>query len=138
MFLPGKSDLLFVRDRLLEDKLSDLDILILHSEVSAEAMSAALNRNVDPFVRRCILSTNIAETSITIPSIVYVVDSGRVKQRRFDPVSRAYSHSIEWISKSSSIQRMGRAGRSRNGHCYRLYSSSVHENFFPRTRNRNC
>lgn len=131
VFLPGKSDLLFVKNKLLEDNSPGLDILILHSEVSAEIMSTALAGKTDPFLRRCILSTNIAETSITIPSVVYVIDSGRVKQRRFDPILKAYTYSVEWVSKSSSIQRMGRAGRSQDGHCYRLYSSSVYENFFP-------
>ena len=131
VFLPGKSDLLFVQNKLLEDNFPGLEILILHSEVSAETMAAALAEKTDTFLRRCILSTNIAETSITIPSVVYVVDSGRVKQRKFNPISKAYTYSIEWVSKSSSIQRMGRAGRSQNGHCYRLYSSSVYENFFP-------
>ncbi|KAJ3615755.1 hypothetical protein Zmor_012323 [Zophobas morio] len=81
--------------------------------------------------RLCVVATNIAETSITIPDIRYVVDSGKVKQRTYefgeDSVSRL---DVQWTSQASANQRAGRAGRSGPGHCYRLYSSAVFQNYF--------
>ncbi|KAK4191356.1 putative ATP-dependent RNA helicase [Podospora australis] len=81
--------------------------------------------------RLVILSTNVAETSLTIPGIKYVFDCGRSKERRYDPVSGVQSFQIDWISKASAQQRAGRAGRTGPGHCWRLYSSAVYERDFP-------
>ncbi|GME72577.1 unnamed protein product [Ambrosiozyma monospora] len=81
--------------------------------------------------RLCVVATNIAETSLTIPGIRYVVDCGRSKERRFNEETRVQSFEIDWISKASADQRSGRAGRTGPGHCYRLFSSAVYENNFP-------
>lgn len=81
--------------------------------------------------RLVILATNVAETSLTIPGIRYVFDSGRSKERRFDPVTGVQSFEIGWISKASAKQRAGRAGRTGPGHCWKLYSSAVYERDFP-------
>ena len=81
--------------------------------------------------RLCIVATNIAETSLTIPGIKYVVDCGRVKERVYDKCTGVESFQIGWISKASAAQRAGRAGRTGPGHCYRLYSSAVFERDFP-------
>ncbi|KAF7550835.1 hypothetical protein G7Z17_g5436 [Cylindrodendrum hubeiense] len=81
--------------------------------------------------RQVILATNVAETSLTIPGIRYVVDCGRSKERQYDRVSGVQSYDIGWISKASANQRSGRAGRTGPGHCYRLYSSAVYERDFP-------
>ncbi|KAJ4302151.1 putative ATP-dependent RNA helicase DHR1 [Collariella sp. IMI 366227] len=81
--------------------------------------------------RLVILATNVAETSLTIPGIRYVFDCGRSKERKYDPVSGVQSFEIDWISKASSKQRAGRAGRTGPGHCWRLYSSAVYERDFP-------
>lgn len=101
--------------------------------------------------RLVVVATNVAETSLTIPGIRYVVDCGRAKevchsrslrcgpasdtssarlQRRYDPASGVQSFTVSWISKASASQRAGRAGRTGPGHCYRLYSSPVFENYF--------
>ena len=80
--------------------------------------------------RLVVVATNVAETSITIPGITYVVDCGRVKERRTDPKSQVQSYDVAWISKASAAQRAGRAGRTGPGHCYRLYSSAVYEENF--------
>ena len=80
--------------------------------------------------RLVIISTNVAETSLTIPGIRYVVDSGRAKERSYDPQSGVQAFSVSWISKASASQRTGRAGRTGPGHCYRLYSSALFENHF--------
>ena len=82
-------------------------------------------------VRLCVVATNVAETSLTIPNIKYVVDSGKVKERQYDPSTAVASFDVSWTSKASADQRMGRAGRSGPGHCYRLFSSAVFENYFP-------
>lgn len=81
--------------------------------------------------RMCILATNVAETSLTIPGIRYVVDCGRSKERSFDKTTGVQSFDIGWISKASAMQRAGRSGRTAPGHCYRLYSSAVYERDFP-------
>ncbi|GAA6000763.1 hypothetical protein JCM10207_004646 [Rhodosporidiobolus poonsookiae] len=80
--------------------------------------------------RLVVVATNVAETAITIPNIKYVVDTGRAKERKFDHASGIQSFEVDWISKASAAQRAGRAGRTGPGHCYRLYSSAVFENYF--------
>ena len=80
--------------------------------------------------RLCVVATNVAETSLTIPGIRYVVDCGRVKERIYDKGTGVESYQIGWISKASAAQRAGRAGRTGPGHCYRLYSSAVFERDF--------
>ena len=67
--------------------------------------------------RLVIISTNGAETSLTIPGIRYVVDSGRAKERSYDPQSGVQSFAVSWVSKASASQRTGRAGRTGPGHC---------------------
>lgn len=80
--------------------------------------------------RVCIIATNVAETSLTIPGIRYVIDSGRVKERHYDEETKVQSFKVGWTSKASADQRAGRAGRTGPGHCYRLYSSAVYETDF--------
>ena len=81
--------------------------------------------------RLIVLATNVAETSLTIPNIRYVFDCGRSKERRYDTETNVQSFEIDYISKASSQQRAGRAGRTGPGHCWRLYSSAIYEQFFP-------
>ncbi|XP_054715180.1 probable ATP-dependent RNA helicase DHX37 [Uloborus diversus] len=82
--------------------------------------------------RLCVVSTNVAETSITIPGLKYVVDSGKMKTKVYDKLVGGISRfAITWCSKASANQRAGRAGRTKDGHCYRLYSSAVFEHDFP-------
>lgn len=75
--------------------------------------------------RLVVVATNVAETSLTIPGIKYVVDTGREKSKDFNIITGMESYSINWISKASAAQRAGRAGRTSPGHCYRLYSSAA-------------
>ena len=72
--------------------------------------------------RRIILATNIAETSLTVPGIRFVVDTGRARISRYSPQSRTLRLPIEAIAQSSANQRMGRCGRTHEGICFRLYS----------------
>ncbi|KAF9026271.1 putative ATP-dependent RNA helicase DHR1, partial [Haplosporangium bisporale] len=83
-----------------------------------------------PGSRLCVVATNVAETSITIPNIKYVVDSGKSKERHYDKETGVQTFQVGWTSKASATQRAGRAGRTGHGHCYRLYSSAVYENEF--------
>lgn len=80
--------------------------------------------------RLCIVATNVAETSLTIPGVRYVVDCGRCKERKFNESNGVQSFEVTWVSKASANQRSGRAGRTGPGHCYRLYSSAVFEQDF--------
>ncbi|EHB01493.1 Putative ATP-dependent RNA helicase DHX37 [Heterocephalus glaber] len=79
--------------------------------------------------RLCVVATNVAETSLTIPGIKYVVDCGKVKKRFYDRVTGVSSFRVTWVSQASADQRAGRAGRTEPGHCYRLYSSAVFGDF---------
>ncbi len=86
--------------------------------------------------RKIILATNVAETSITIDGIVYVVDTGFSKQKVFNPRMRVESLLVSPISKASAKQRAGRAGRTRPGKCFRLYTEASYkteliENTYP-------
>ena len=80
--------------------------------------------------RLVVVATNIAETSLTIPGIKYVIDSGKSKERLSDPKTGLQRFCIDWTSKAAADQRAGRAGRVGPGHCYRLYSSAVFGNYF--------
>ena len=75
--------------------------------------------------RKCIVSTNIAETSLTIDGIVYVVDPGFSKQKIYNPRIRVESLLVSPISKASAQQRAGRAGRTKPGKCFRLYTEDA-------------
>lgn len=75
-----------------------------------------------PGTRKVILSTNIAETSLTIPGIKYVIDSGVVKRRVYDPSSGMDSLKVVKVCRDQAWQRCGRAGRDSDGFCYRAYT----------------
>lgn len=81
--------------------------------------------------RLCVVATNVAETSVTIPGVRYVVDCGKSKERKYDIATGVQSFEIDWTSKASAGQRAGRAGRTGPGHCYRLFSSAVFDHKFP-------
>ncbi|KAL7458181.1 hypothetical protein ACHAWC_009726 [Mediolabrus comicus] len=104
-------------------------ILPLYSMISAEEQ-AKVFAPVPEDTRLIVIATNIAETSITIPGISYVVDSGRKKERNYHASTGIASYDVMWISKAAADQRAGRAGRTGPGHCYRLYSSSVYSRVF--------
>ena len=83
-----------------------------------------------PGHRLCVIATNVAETSLTIPDVKYVVDSGKVKTKLYDKTTGVSAFLVEWCSKASADQRAGRAGRTSAGHCFRLYSSAIFANQF--------
>ncbi|WVZ61730.1 hypothetical protein U9M48_011558 [Paspalum notatum var. saurae] len=83
--------------------------------------------------RLVVVATNVAETSLTIPGIKYVVDTGKQKVKSYNHATGMTSYDIQWISKASAFQRAGRAGRTGPGHCYRLYSAAAYgkDELFP-------
>eukprot|EP00501_MAST-03F_sp_TOSAG23-6_P001574 GSMAST32.ASY1.ANO1.1638.1 assembled CDS len=83
-----------------------------------------------PGHRLVVVATNVAESSITIPNTVYIVDSGRERNRVYNATSGISTFEVNWISKASADQRAGRAGRTGPGHAYRLYSSAVFNDYF--------
>uniref|UniRef100_A0A158PCF6 Helicase ATP-binding domain-containing protein n=1 Tax=Angiostrongylus cantonensis TaxID=6313 RepID=A0A158PCF6_ANGCA len=101
-------------------------ILMLHSALSVEEQDKVFD--VAPTgVRKCILSTNIAETSVTIDGIRFVIDSGKVNLINHEVGSGTQKLSEFWVSKASADQRKGRAGRTGPGVCYRLYSQEQYD-----------
>lgn len=94
--------------------------LALHGKLSCEEQSYVFQDY--PGKRKVIFSTNLAETSLTIPGVKYVIDTGMAKESRFEPSSGMNVLKVCWISQSSAKQRAGRAGRTEPGQCYRLYS----------------
>lgn len=92
----------------------------LHSILSVDKQDKVFD--IAPLgIRKCILSTNIAETSITIDGIRFVIDSGKVKEMNHDISSRTHQLKEYYISKASAEQRKGRAGRTGPGKCFRIY-----------------
>lgn len=83
--------------------------------------------------RKVILSTNVAETSVTISGIKFVIDTGMVKAKRFNPDSGLEVLAVQRVSKAQAWQRAGRAGREDSGSCYRLYTEEEFDNLIPMT-----
>ncbi|XP_013890010.1 ATP-dependent RNA helicase DHX33 isoform X2 [Austrofundulus limnaeus] len=83
--------------------------------------------------RKVILATNIAETSVTISGIKYVIDTGMVKAKRFNPDSGLEVLAVQRVSKAQAWQRAGRAGREDSGFCYRLYTEQEFDSLIPMT-----
>lgn len=123
VFLPGYDDIL-EQYELLNCRLSgalNFRIYMLHSNMQTNDQNAVF-KSVPPNTRKIILSTNIAETSITIDDVVYVIDSGKVKQKHYDSVTSTTSLTATWISQACATQRAGRAGRTKPGVCFRLFT----------------
>jgi HrpA-like RNA helicase len=96
----------------------------LHGSQSGDEQKRAAFHPMKSGVRRVVFATTIAETSLTIDGVVFVIDSGLTKTAVFDPRRNASVLSVQHVTQSSAIQRAGRAGRTRPGHCIRLFSES--------------
>uniref|UniRef100_A0A8B9GA92 DExH-box helicase 34 n=1 Tax=Amazona collaria TaxID=241587 RepID=A0A8B9GA92_9PSIT len=105
-------------------------VLPLHSTLSVAEQDKVFDVP-PPGVRKCILSTNIAETSVTIDGVRFVLDSGKVKEMSYDPQGKLQRLQEFWISQASAEQRKGRAGRTGPGVCYRLYAKADYDAFPP-------
>ncbi|MCP4579293.1 MAG: ATP-dependent RNA helicase HrpA [Deltaproteobacteria bacterium] len=124
MFMPTERDILETCERLEGRGLKSVAILPLFARLpgprQAKVFTPANKRKV-------IVSTNVAETSLTIPGIKYVVDTGLARISRYLPRTRSTSLPISPISRSSADQREGRCGRLESGVCFRLYSEEDYE-----------
>ncbi|KAH6777513.1 RNA helicase family protein [Perilla frutescens var. frutescens] len=136
IFMTGQDDIEKLVSKLEErirklDEGSCIDALIypLHGSMPPELQIRVFSPP-PPNCRRIIVSTNIAETSLTVDGVVYVIDSGFVKQRQYNPSTGMYSLDVVQISKVQANQRAGRAGRTRPGKCYRLYPSMAYKDDF--------
>ncbi|CCG24255.1 Prp22 RNA-dependent ATPase [Candida orthopsilosis Co 90-125] len=133
VFLTGQEEIdtscevLAERVKVLGDVASELIILPVYSALPAE-MQTKIFEPTPPGSRKVILATNIAETSITIDGIYYVVDPGYVKLNAYDSKSGMDTLKISPISKAQANQRSGRAGRTGPGKCYRLYTEQSYTN----------
>jgi HrpA-like RNA helicase len=125
VFLPGWDEISTLKDSLLRDGSPFANkryrVLPLHSQIAA-ADQRCVFQNVPEGVRKIVLSTNIAETAVTIEDVVFVINSGRMKEKSFDPYTGVATLQGAFISQASEKQRMGRAGRCQPGLCFHLYS----------------
>lgn len=131
VFLPGQREIRRTAELLQERSLgTNINVHQLYGEASPAQQRAAL-MPAPTAMRKVILSTNIAETSLTIDGVSVVVDSGVMRTATFD-ASRGMSGLVTIpVSLASAEQRKGRAGRQRAGHCYRLWSEAHHASLMP-------
>ncbi|GFS52184.1 probable ATP-dependent RNA helicase DHX34 [Trichonephila clavipes] len=128
IFLSGMTEISIVEEaaKAYAEKSSKWIILPLHSTLSIEDQDKVFDIAPEG-VRKCIISTNVAETSITIDGVRFVVDSGKVKEMSYHPVCHMQRLQEFWISKASAEQRKGRAGRTGPGVCFRLFSQKEYD-----------
>jgi ATP-dependent helicase HrpA len=123
IFMPTEQD---IREtcELAGKKYSGFDVLPLYSRLSETEQKAVFKSSP---VRKIIVSTTFADTSITIPGIRYVIDAGVARIAQYSPSTGTFSLPVTEISRSSADQRMGRCGRMENGICIRLYSEEDYQ-----------
>ncbi len=124
VFMPGAYEIGRTVQALGEHRaLNGCVVLPLHGELPPEAQDRAVARTS---VRKIIVSTNVAETSLTIDGVTIVVDAGLARQAKFDPNRGINTLLVEKISRASADQRAGRAGRTAPGRCVRLWTEREH------------
>uniref|UniRef100_A0A671V608 ATP-dependent DNA/RNA helicase DHX36 n=1 Tax=Sparus aurata TaxID=8175 RepID=A0A671V608_SPAAU len=124
VFLPGWDNISTLNDLLMAQQMfrSDRFVIIpLHSLMPTVNQTQVFKRP-PPGVRKIVIATNIAETSITIDDVVYVIDGGKIKETNFDTTNNISTMTAEWVSLANAKQRKGRAGRVCPGKCYHLYN----------------
>jgi len=124
VFLPGEREIRDTADHLRKyqgrsPKLKSIEILPLFARLSIEDQQKIFRPGGQ---RRIVLATNVAETSLTVPGIKYVIDAGLARVNRYSPRAKVEQLQIEKISQAAAKQRAGRCGRVSNGICIRLYS----------------
>ncbi|KAF9586623.1 DEAH-box ATP-dependent RNA helicase prp22 [Lunasporangiospora selenospora] len=133
LFLTGQeeidtaSEILYERMKALGPMVPELIILPVYSALPSE-MQSKIFEPTPPGARKVVIATNVAETSITIDGIYYVIDPGFVKQSAYDPKLGMDSLIVTPISQAQAGQRAGRAGRTGPGKCYRLYTEAAFRN----------
>lgn len=132
IFLTGQEDIESVvsgleeKAKLLPPEAMKMIIAPIFSALPSEKQMEVFDKTPSG-CRKIILATNIAETSITINGIKFVIDSGLVKLRLYNPLNGLETLQIQKISKASAAQRLGRAGRESSGKCFRLYTEESFE-----------
>eukprot|EP00911_Craspedida_sp_UC1_P000583 UC1_evm4s445 len=130
VFLPGYDEIMRLQQILASHhyfgRESNAWILPLHSMCSAREQRLVFQR-AKSRQYKIILSTNIAEASVTIDDVVYVVNAGKVKEKAFDSLTGVATLNMGWASQASAQQRKGRAGRCRAGLCFHLFSQARRE-----------
>ncbi|TWU77293.1 DEAH-box ATP-dependent RNA helicase prp22 [Metarhizium rileyi] len=132
LFLTGKEEIdtaceiLYERMKALGPSVPELLILPVYASLPAEMQSKIFDP-APPGTRKVVIATNIAETSITIDEIYYVVDPGFVKQSAYDPKLGMDSLVVTPVSQAQANQRAGRAGRTGPGKCFRLYTEAAYQ-----------
>ncbi|KAI8125562.1 putative ATP-dependent RNA helicase DHX34 [Lucilia cuprina] len=130
IFVSGVNEITTVCDAAKEyaEQQSHWVILPLHSGLSLADQDKVFDYAPEG-MRKCIVSTNIAETSLTVDGIRFVIDSGKVKEMSYDASCKGQRLKEFWVSKSSAEQRKGRAGRTGPGTCFRLFSEKQYAAF---------
>ncbi|KAL8267605.1 hypothetical protein R6Q59_004949 [Mikania micrantha] len=132
VFMTGWDDISALKEKLqAHSVLGDQDRVLLltcHSSMSSSEQRLIFEK-VATGMRKIVLATNIAETSITIDDLVFVIDCGKAKEASYDALNNTPCLLPSWISKVSAIQRRGRCGRAQPGECYHLYPKCVYDDF---------
>jgi len=129
VFLPGIKEITTLQEMLVYSLRSQEErdwVLPIHSTVPPEDQRKVFTRP-PPGVRKIVLATNIAETAITIDDVAFVIDTGRMKENRYDPIRRMASLDDCLVSRANARQRRGRAGRVREGVAVHLYTKHRHD-----------
>ncbi len=125
VFLSGEREIRGAAEALRRSNLANLDVLPLYARLSASEQQRIFHPSGGP--QRVVLATNVAETSLTVPGIRYVIDTGLARMSRYSYRSKVQRLPIEAISQASANQRKGRCGRLEPGICIRLYSQEDFE-----------
>ncbi|WCJ40101.1 DExH-box ATP-dependent RNA helicase DExH3 [Euphorbia peplus] len=132
VFMTGWDDINSLKDQLQAHRLlgdpSRVLLLACHGSMASSEQRLIFDKPQDG-VRKIVLATNMAETSITIPDAVFVVDCGKAKETSYDALNNTPCLLPSWISKAAARQRRGRAGRVQPGECYHLYPRYVYDSF---------
>jgi ATP-dependent helicase HrpB len=123
VFLPGQHEIQRLQDALTPLVSAQLEVLALHGNLPVEQQSRVL-QPAGKGIRRVVVASNVAESSVTLPGVRVVIDSGLAREPRFDPSSGFSRLQTVSISQASADQRSGRAGRVSSGWCYRLWPAS--------------
>ena len=125
IFLPGEREIRECADALEGKNFPRTEILPLFARLGLDEQQRVFDTGSAN--RRVVLATNVAETSVTIPGIIYVIDSGQARVSRWNPARQIQRLQIEQISQASARQRRGRCGRVQEGVCVRLYDEETLE-----------
>ncbi|KZP25382.1 P-loop containing nucleoside triphosphate hydrolase protein [Athelia psychrophila] len=124
IFLPGVGEIRQCIEALRGSTAAGQDIFPLHANLSNEEQRVAFKHTLK---WKIIAATNVAETSITIDDVIYVIDCGKVKETQYDP-EKGLSKLVEvWVTRAAGRQRRGRAGRTQPGVCYKMYTRKQEE-----------